>query len=653
MRRGLLVALALTALGAIARTAVRNPFSVDDRRLWRIFTLATPTISSAPFVQGSPDFLFAPASGAGVGAACACAQVTSADGGVAIVVQRDGGATCTKHNEWANIAIGDVVDCAAGQPRIMPGGYGTGVAGLLIEGATTNNILRNEALSNAAWLRDGTGSTAPIVTEDGCDVPAPDGTSTADRVQFAATTSPGFSQSILYQSLETNGYRGLSVYIRGYADAGGTLDVSAWNASPEWIGGQCAYVGDSWTRCRYTGPFNNLAGYAIFGPGDNWGAGRTAPRPASDVCLWRPQFEGAVPGSGVYPTSAQVTSSIKTLGSAVTRQADYAYADLTVNAATLTLAASYVSPASFDNNPVLFLYYGPWDSTQMLVRQDTEKVVGDWRTYAGGASAMASPIALDAGWLVNSVLTTFTGSEIVTCASGQCDAGTASLWLQPGSQRLYIGSNVDGGWANGVVSQVSVVAGAAQSGSQPALTPATAWIGDSISTVIYGGDAPGKYATATGRIVHNYAVPGALLSEIRLQWQRRYYAFDTTVVVEGSVNNIIAGASGATMAAQAESLVEDIQADGFTVVWNNISPFKGYAGWSPAKQTEIDIYNAAFATYCGIHASPTLICVDFFTLMEDPGAADYLNPAYDFGDGIHLNSTGGQAWANQVALQRP
>lgn len=102
-------------------------------------------------------FEFAPAEGWGLTPTCACTSPTGAKGEV-LTFTRASSAVCTKGNWSGSIADGDLVTCSTDQPRVMPGGDGSGGNGLFIEDTRTNTCLRGRALCNAAWSDVGTPS---------------------------------------------------------------------------------------------------------------------------------------------------------------------------------------------------------------------------------------------------------------------------------------------------------------------------------------------------------------------------------------------------------------------------------------------------------------------------------------------------------------
>lgn len=138
-------------------------------------------------------FEFAPASGAGMTAPCACTAPTGAKGET-LTFSRASSGTCLK-GSVSSIANGDMVTCSTNEPRVMPGGDGTGARGLLVEGARTNLALRSAELCNAAWSDVGTPScasdaaTGPLGTATMDSITDNDGAAYEGRSQLIATTS--------------------------------------------------------------------------------------------------------------------------------------------------------------------------------------------------------------------------------------------------------------------------------------------------------------------------------------------------------------------------------------------------------------------------------------------------------------------------------
>jgi hypothetical protein len=98
-------------------------------------------------------FEFAPASGAGMGSACACTTPTGAKG-EALTFTRTGDATCSRSGlATTGIPDGDKTACATNQPRVEAS---AGVLALKAEAVATNALTRFIDYTNAIWSDVGT-----------------------------------------------------------------------------------------------------------------------------------------------------------------------------------------------------------------------------------------------------------------------------------------------------------------------------------------------------------------------------------------------------------------------------------------------------------------------------------------------------------------
>lgn len=294
---------------------------------------AGPIFTTPASQAGFAYFEFAPGNGAGMTSACTCGTPAAATG-QAITFARASAGYCTKGNWTTGIANGDLVQCSTDEPRVMPGGDGTGVNGLLIERVRTNEILRSTAFDNAAWNKGGAGgASAASVTADAAT--APNGTATADRVQFGATDGTGLQGSYIFQNMPT-GQAVATVYIKGNGTSG-TIDFALWNAGgAAYTCALCSYNSTSWTRCSV--PATDGGGGAVWLLGNlslsahcNSGA-----HGAQDVFMWGAQWE-----LGKYPTSF-----IQTAGVATGRSAETAIASVSLSNEAGSVAATVIAPSA-------------------------------------------------------------------------------------------------------------------------------------------------------------------------------------------------------------------------------------------------------------------------------------------------------------------
>jgi hypothetical protein len=279
--------------------------------------------------EALPFFSFAPLSGAGMTETCACTTPTGAKGEV-LTFTRTGNATCSKQGlATTGIANGDLVACSGNNlPRVELDS--DGVKGLRVEGARTNYALRSEELSNTTtW----TNSVIPP-TRTADYAAAPDGTTTADRIQFAAT-SVGQSGPIVQSGVAPVGSATCSVYARLTGGGTGQLGHFINLGGGSFACATCDITGDSWTRCVVSGTTASVRNYVI---GNESTAGVCfGALPALDVLLWGAQCEAGTFASSYIPTA----------GAAVTRNAEAASFTLEVAVGpSFSMGASMWWPSS-------------------------------------------------------------------------------------------------------------------------------------------------------------------------------------------------------------------------------------------------------------------------------------------------------------------
>ena len=267
--------------------------------------------STRGFEQSSYAFFeFAPASGAGMGTACACTTPTGAKG-EALTFTRAGDATCSKQGlATTGIANGDLVACTANQPRVESSG---GVLGLRVEGARTNETLRSQEFENVVWATTVSGVAAPTITANFAT--APDGALTADRMQIPACPVVGNASGVNQTSGAIASPSSSSVYLKANS---GTPSVSVCMYGITTGTRTCTQFAlntSTWTRAVVPNVTNtggmNMEIACENRTGSYTGATNTG---AADILVWGAQSE-----AGAY-----ATSYIPTVAASATRNADSA-----------------------------------------------------------------------------------------------------------------------------------------------------------------------------------------------------------------------------------------------------------------------------------------------------------------------------------------
>jgi hypothetical protein len=253
------------------------------------------------------------------GTECA-GTVPTGSKGETISFSRAGGQTCTRAN-------GNVVKLTANQPvvesltgmALSDGNLATtgSQLGMLDEASVANATLQSEALDNAAWSSNNSASSNPVVTANAGA--APDGTITAERLQFPATSGTQFSERFQTSGCPATGTVSASIYAMGNG-AAATIDIVTGSTTAV----SCAVPNGTWVRC--VAPIFTTTTFFEVGHFSNL---TTQSRSADDVFLWGAQCE----------ISPWATSYIPTTTVAVTRSATSWTVDTTALTPPVTSAS--------------------------------------------------------------------------------------------------------------------------------------------------------------------------------------------------------------------------------------------------------------------------------------------------------------------------
>jgi hypothetical protein len=573
-------------------------------------------------------FEFAPASGAGMGAECACAAVTGAKG-EAMTFTRASVGYCTKSDYT-------LVQCTANQPRVMPGRPGVPL-GYLQEKDATNLVLQNSDLAQATWTKSASMACTKTAT-------GPDGlANSASRCTTSAAT-----QTVTQALVRASSANTTSAYIRRQTGTGGVraLDVSGAyqvitsSVDTNWkrlvcrdtegcMGGRCIVVP---SMCATT--TNPSVGFQLDVSGD-----------AIDIALVQNE------------PSLRPSSPIATVGAAATRLSDLLYLDRP-SFTPVSVRINVVGGSHDGNEYALMLSTGaaaPF--TALYGAAPFAPEIGNIGCTNSATSATASAVVgLPAGG-VASYSCNYAAGGSTGCASGRCETNTGGT--TSAATRIYIGST----WAGsvnafqGVLSNacVGVVPDGCRATSVlPSLSAGhIAWLGDSLtqgtttSHPIYpAGELYRLYGQYQSRQVMNWGFLGYGLDLAVPKWDILKTSGYGGLVVLLGVNDLRVGVSAATIWSKYGPMLDEAKALGWNVTPVKVTCWSAWSEWTAGKQTETDTLNANLQSWCTANGAT---CVDTSSMCT--GQA--LSAAYNFGDGLHFNAAGATQLATLVAAANP
>lgn len=604
----------------------------------------------------APFFAFAPTGGAGMPATPCTGAVPTGSNGEPLTFTRTGGASCLKStSQTAGIQPGDMVTVTTGQPRVVFGA--NGLLGLQQESAGDNTTWWSEGFDHAAlWSKVGTGAAAPTVTAD--QAQGPDGGVIADRIQAAATSAAQVSTVEELGGCLTSTTVAASVFVRGTSGSGIT-DLCVRTAASTYTCTPCSFVATSITRCELPGVTTSTAGDIIIGNASLYNGGTV--RSAADFSAVGAQCEAS---------QGDVTSYMPAPGSADgTRGLEVADFPAALSGLVgFSMSASFVadSPAYHAGGTAVPMVLGDGtlgDTTAPSTYVWLYSAVTSGRAAvdtsgvaASGASSMDLFFAsFDAGTPINTTVF-HTGSFLGECQEGLCAAvqgnpGIASTLGTPVFTRLILGrqSGAASNGFNGIINQVCL--DRTSSRCQPAQpTGPTVWLGDSI---IYGtGSIPQTPAVQLSRLaghtIVGAGVGGNTTSQCASRWDSTYRGKYAKVIWSCAINDIAGGATGATTAANAIAVFNEVRADGATLIATGVMPWDGSTGWTSGKDTEGLAYNSAIQADIVAHGGTYVT-----TASLGSGSPLTLLSQYDSGDHIHPTVAGAGALATLVQAAGP
>jgi hypothetical protein len=348
--------------------------------------------------------------------------------GQALTVTRSTSRTCS------NADGSEYTVVPAGRPCVREGG-------LDVEGGFTNYALQSESFDSATWGKLFTGSmVAPVVTANTTEKAAPDGSYTAEKVVFPASTGleGGTHYSMLSQDITVANatYYRESVYL---ATDSGTKTIYLWNAG---IGSTCT-VSTTWTRCSVAGTSTST----------NW-----AFRIGYDMRAATTPNQTGQPGGVFYVSSAQLEQSAAanalnayhgpTTTAAVARNADNISAAFTPSASVGCATARFKTRLASTAGRVV----GFTSSDAALYFQNTSNV----GSFFGVAAVTQATTSFANGARTVLGLSKWTASGKQTCVDGTCSA-VGTLGTMTAGSTIYLGSQAGSGqYLFGVLSDVKV-----------------------------------------------------------------------------------------------------------------------------------------------------------------------------------------------------
>ncbi len=530
-----------------------------------------PIYSCPSRMSGVLDFSFAPASGLGLSAECACTAVTGARG-EAVTDSRTTIGWCIKRDFTH-------VSCPALAPRIMSGRVDEVSLGILSE-TQRQNLLADSSTrngANAAWTKTNMTCIKNAVGFDGVANAATTCTATADGatvVQAVTLGSQSNVATIHVRSHVGSGTVGVTHDGTNYAEIASYVIASFKRVVPfETVGcagGRCIHA-----PAQYAISADPVIGLRLGTSGDSI------------------VFDGAQIEAGLYPTTPIDVNGVN-LGY---RTGDKPYTAISFDTSNgYSFGVTAVGAQNFASNVFAEAFSGAstfssmYASSSSLLANYILSGAGPTATATSGSAFLSLPKHFASSWNGVSVVTSYVDG--VSSSATSAKAGFIAT-------RFYLcGSGANDSSADAVCRDACITGNQSQCVSQVVQHPTKsfAWHGDSIPAGTGLGYKPVIYIQnllGTDWRIIDSAVGGTRTDECRARWTSTVRAQHPTIVAWScGINDILQGFGESVAWPNIENTLNEARSDGAAVEVSYIMSCDGGVGCSAAGLTQIDLINA-------------------------------------------------------------
>lgn len=156
--------------------------------------------------------------------------------------------------------------------------------------------------------------------------------------------------------------------------------------------------------------------------------------------------------------------------------------------------------------------------------------------------------------------------------------------------------------------------------------------------------------TATGKWVKNYALSGAISTDMQGQLNKAWDGGAGSMMMMAGTNDISNGMDAGFVVTNLTTVFATAQASGFQTVVLSITPFGTSARYSPSNEATRQAINASLSAWAAANHS-TFINFDLSPIAC--GSPLGICPWFDSGDGLHPNQPGSDALAAYVYASVP